>query len=233
MQTVTAAVSWKGLSLRFVTSAPRTNRGKQLDLTARCSGKSHRNARAQPGLMQVPPRRWKTLRLRLDFKLQTVGLLKFRSASLSLLPGTPSDFDAHVMWRRQHTLHLGFTVCPTYRPFNTVGEKTGGKSDKLHGIYVAGNYTDTAKAKPWHTHTHLPFVFRVHHNGCDCRNRMQMSTGVSRNVFSRRRAVGVCAVGWQSFILRSLTWLMEPERCIFLFRSASLHSSITTFCHRS
>lgn len=149
------------------------------------------NARAQPGLMQVLPRRWKTLRLRLDFKLKAVGLLKLRSASLSLLPGTPSDFDAHVMWRRQHALHLGFTVCPTYRPFNTVGEKTGGKWDKLHGIYVAGNYTDTAKAKPWHTHTHLPFVFRVHHNGCDCRNRMQMSTGVSRNVFSRRRAVGV------------------------------------------
>lgn len=161
MQTVTAAVSWKGLSLRFVTSAPRTHRGKQLDLTARCSGKSHRNARAQPGLMQVPPRRWKTLRLRLDFKLKAVGLLKLRSASLSLLPETPSDFDAHVMWRRQHALHLGFTVCPTYRPFNTVGENKG-ESETNYMEYMSQVIT-LIRQKPNHdTLIHTCLLFSVY-----------------------------------------------------------------------
>lgn len=190
------------------------------------------NARAQPGLMQVPPRRWKTLRLRLDFKLKAVGLLKLRSASLSLLPGTPSDFDAHVMWRRQHALHLGFTVCPTYRPFNTVGEKKG-ESETNYMEYMSQVIT-LIRQKPNHdTLIHTCLLFSVYTTmaatvviACKC-------PPVWVATCSHVGVPSVCAVGWQSFILCSLTWLMEPERCIFLFRSASLHSSITTFCHRS
>lgn len=88
---------------------------------------------------------------------------------------------------------LGFHCLPNIQTFQHGWEKKG-ESETNYMEYMSQAIT-LIRQKPNHDTPYTPvFCFCVHHNDCDCHNRMQTFTSVSHNVFSCWCAVGVCAV---------------------------------------